>query len=94
MIPAQGAGAPGGGLRDPGASFQGGAMKRRRRIDPAKAAHSVGGDANWYRSIPTPERTFYCCGRCHTESATVPRPGEPCLKCRLQERSTPPGSSA
>ncbi|MCL5883800.1 MAG: hypothetical protein M1377_00330 [Deltaproteobacteria bacterium] len=67
--------------------------KRRRRIDPAKAARAAGGDPGWYAGIPTPERTFYCCGRCSTESATVHRPGEPCLKCRLQERTVPKAST-
>jgi hypothetical protein len=69
-------------------------MKRRRRIDPAKARAATGGGIGWYERIPTPARTFYSCGKCGTESATVPGPGEPCLKCRLQERTAAREASA
>jgi len=63
--------------------------KRRRRIDPEKARAAAGGNPDWYRDISTPEMTYYKCSQCSTESATVPRPGELCLKCRLQERIDP-----
>jgi len=51
-------------------------MKKKRflRIDPAKAARAAGGDPGWYQGIPIPARTFHACGRCGTESATVPGP--------------------
>lgn len=45
--------------------------KRRRTIDPAKAAAAAGGDPGWYRSIPVPVHECYCCGRCGTSSVTV-----------------------
>lgn len=68
--------------------------KRRRTIDPAKAAAAAGGDPGWYRSIPVPAHEHFYCGRCGTRSETVPGPGELCLKCRLQERTKPPDHAA
>lgn len=58
--------------------------KRRRTIDPAKAREAVTG--GWYEEIKPTARGYLCCGRCNTESATVPAPGEPCLACKLEER--------
>ena len=63
----------------------------RRRVSPDKIAAALGTPpGGWYEGIPVPtERGFHCCGRCHVGSATVPRPGETCLVCKLKERSEP-----
>jgi hypothetical protein len=69
-------------------------MRRRRTIDPAKAAAAAGGDPGWYAGIPTPARAYHRCGVCDAESATVPGPGEACLVCKLKERKAAREASA
>lgn len=57
------------------------------RVDPAKARAAAGGSPRgWYARIEVAQQVYSCCGICGAESATVPRAGEPCLKCRLERR--------
>ena len=47
------------------------------------------GPAGWYTNMVPTVGEYYRCGTCDVPSATVPRAGELCLKCRLQERTKP-----
>ena len=61
-------------------------MKRRRTIDPRRAAASAGGDPGWYRSIPVVENRA-ACSKCGTPSTLIGLDGV-CLRCRLERRET------
>lgn len=57
----------------------------KRRIQPDKAAASVGGDPGWYAGIPTPESSWATCPRCGIKTTLIGQDGE-CLRCRLEKR--------
>jgi hypothetical protein len=59
--------------------------KRRRTIDPAKAAAAAGGDPGWYRSIPVPAPEK-CCGKCQQPRDSVDDRGT-CGYCRAIEKA-------
>jgi len=52
-------------------------VKNRRKGDKA---------GGWYTSFLPTIGEYYRCGACDVESATVPRPGELCLLCRLERQ--------
>jgi hypothetical protein len=62
--------------------------RRRRRVDPGKAAASaMGGEVaarGFYSRIPEPEKIM--CSRCGEERNSVGQEEGVCLRCRWEER--------
>ncbi len=62
-------------------------MKRRRRIDPSKAAASALGEVaarGFYSRLPEPEKIT--CPRCGEERNSVGQEDGVCLRCRWEGR--------
>jgi hypothetical protein len=56
--------------------------KRHKVIDQERTRAAAGG---WYDFTPTASG-FFPCGKCGMASATMSKPGGPCLRCRMEQQ--------